>query len=136
MSLRYKLPPSPCTASSHAISVKAFRWRGVSEKITRSDHVTQNALAARNKPTVDSRCVQSFAIIKNTEHKNFFIGRFKLELEMDYPSETNLCTVVPSLHRHFLFDFFWGEGAAVRRLKQINLKRIIWTDKLSVKIDG
>ena len=34
--------PSPCTSSSHAISVKAFRWR------TRSDHVTRNALAARN----------------------------------------------------------------------------------------
>ena len=34
--------PSPCTASSHAILVKAFRWRN------RSDHVTRNALAARN----------------------------------------------------------------------------------------
>ena len=34
--------PSPCTASTHAISVKAFRWR------THSDHVTRNALAARN----------------------------------------------------------------------------------------
>ena len=34
--------PSPCSAFSHAISVKAFRWR------TRSDHVTRKALAARN----------------------------------------------------------------------------------------
>ena len=34
--------PSPCTASPHAISVKALRWR------TRSDHVTRNVLAARN----------------------------------------------------------------------------------------
>ena len=36
--------PSPCTAFSHAVSVKAsaFRWR------TRKDHVTRNALAARN----------------------------------------------------------------------------------------
>ena len=33
---------SPCTASTHTISVKAFRWR------TRSDHVTRNALAVRN----------------------------------------------------------------------------------------
>ena len=33
---------SPCTASSHAISVKVFWWR------TRMDHVTRNALAARN----------------------------------------------------------------------------------------
>ena len=34
--------PSPCSASSHAISVKAFQWR------TRSDHVTRKASAARN----------------------------------------------------------------------------------------
>ena len=34
--------PSPCTASFHAISVKVFWWR------TRMDHVTRNALAARN----------------------------------------------------------------------------------------
>ena len=36
-----------CTASSHAVSVKAFWWR-IREKNTRSDHVTRNALAARN----------------------------------------------------------------------------------------
>ena len=34
--------PSPCAASSHAVLVKAFRWR------TRSDHVIRNALATRN----------------------------------------------------------------------------------------
>ena len=45
-----------------------------------------------DKPTADGRSVQSFAIIKNTGHGNFFIGRFKLELEMDYLSETGLCT--------------------------------------------
>ena len=68
--------PIPCTASSHAISVKVFRWR------TRSDHVTRNALAARNNEvygqaaTANSRSVQSFAIIKNTGHGNFVIGPF------------------------------------------------------------
>ena len=68
--------PSPCTASSHAIPVKAFRWR------TRLDHVTRNALAARNNKaygqgkTADSGSVQSFATIKNTGHGNFVIGRF------------------------------------------------------------
>ena len=36
------LMPSLCTASSHTVSVKAFRWR------TRSDHVTRKALAAQN----------------------------------------------------------------------------------------
>ena len=34
--------PSPCRASSHAISVKVFWWR------TRMDHVTRDALAGRN----------------------------------------------------------------------------------------
>ena len=69
---------SPCTTSSHAISVKAFRWR------TGSDYVTRNALAALNnammrstdKATADSRSVESLAIIKNTGHGNFVIGRF------------------------------------------------------------
>ena len=64
--------PSPSTASFHAISVKAFRWR------TRSDHVTRKARIMRptDKVTADSRSVQSFAIIKNTGHGNFVIGRF------------------------------------------------------------
>ena len=68
--------PSPCTASSHAISVKAFRWR------TRLDHVTRNAFTERyNKAyeqdkTADSGSVQSFATIKYTGHGNFVIGRF------------------------------------------------------------
>ena len=34
--------PSPCTAPSQAVLVKAFRWR------TRSDHGTRKALATRN----------------------------------------------------------------------------------------
>ena len=64
--------PSLCTASSHAVSVKAFRWR------TRSDHVTRKARIMRptDKVTADSRSVQSFAIIKNTGHKILVIGRF------------------------------------------------------------
>ena len=49
-------------------------------------------------PTADSRSVQSFAIIKNTGHGNCFtLAVFTLELEMDYPSETSLCTVTRSL---------------------------------------
>ena len=51
-----------------------------------------------DKATADSRSVQSFAIIKNTGHGNCFtLAVFTLELEMDYPSETSLCTVTPSL---------------------------------------
>ena len=67
--------PSPCTESSHAISVKAFRWR------TRSDHVTRKAkphgiTRPTDKAKAGSRSVQSFAIIINTGHRNFVIGRF------------------------------------------------------------
>ena len=47
-----------------------------------------------DKATADSRSVQSFAIIKNTGHGNCFkLAVFTLELEMDYPSETSMCTV-------------------------------------------
>ena len=84
------------------------------------------------KPTVDSRSVQSFAIIKNTGHGIFSLAVFKLELEMDYPSETNLCTVAPSPTDTPSSIFSEGIG----RLYIGYLKRIIWTDKLSVKIDG
>ena len=46
-----------------------------------------------DKATAESRTVQSLAIIKNTGHGNFVLPVFTLELEMDYPSETSLCTV-------------------------------------------
>ena len=59
-----------------------------------------------DKATADSLSVQSFAIIKNTGHGNFVIGRFPLELEMDHPSETSLCTVAPSPQTPLLRFFF------------------------------
>ena len=45
---------------------------------------------------------------------------FTLELEMDYPSEINPCTVVPppTEGRHPFSDFFLAEGAAVHRLSE------------------
>ena len=49
-----------------------------------------------DKATADSRSVQSFAIIINTGHGNFVIGGFYTRLELDYLSETGLCTVAPS----------------------------------------
>ena len=57
-----------------------------------------------DKATADSRSVQSFAIIKNTGHV------FTLELEMDYPSETSLCTVAPSPQTPLLRFFSDGRG--------------------------
>ena len=75
-----------------------------------------------DKATADSRSVQSFAIIINTGHGNFVIGRFHTHgLEMDYPSETGLCTVptTPSPpHRQPFSDFFSGEWAALHRLSE------------------
>ena len=49
------------------------------------------------KATVGSHSVQSFAIFKNTLDKGILLlAVFKLEPEMDYPSETSQCTVAPS----------------------------------------
>ena len=60
-------------------------------------HQPRGIMRPTDKATVDSRSVQSFAIIKNTRHRNCFtLAVFTLELEMDYPSETSLCTVIPS----------------------------------------
>ena len=42
--------PSPCTATSQAFLVSAFQWRIQDDK-NPSDHVTRNALAARNNET-------------------------------------------------------------------------------------
>ena len=41
---------------------------------------------------------------------------FTLELEMDYPSETTLCTVASSPQTPLLRFFLSGEGATVHRL--------------------
>ena len=93
----------------------------------------RNALAARNNEAYgQANGRQSFAIIKNTGHGNFLLAVFKLELEMDYPSETGLWTVAPSPTDTSSSIFSEGMG----RLYIGYLKRIIWTDKLSVKVDG
>ena len=74
-----------------------------------------------DKATADSRTVQSLAIIKNTGHGNFVLAVFTLELEMDYPSETSLCTVAPSPQTPLLRFFSEGRG----RLYTGYLERII-----------
>ena len=117
--------PSPCTASSHAISVKAFRWHTWGKK-TRSDHVTRNALAVRNNEaynTDKSRqtvvLYSPFCIIKNTDpwHGNFVVGRFHTRArKWIIRLRPSLCTVAPSPTDTLFRFFFWGEGAAVHRL--------------------
>ena len=57
--------PSPCTAASHAISVKAFRWCTWEKKIART--VTRNALAARN-------AVYSRSLTHRHPFSDFFFG--------------------------------------------------------------
>ena len=76
-----------------------------------------------DKPTADSRSVQSFAIIslKTLDTGIFSSAVFKQELEMDYPSETNLCTVAPSPTDTPSSIFSEGRG----RLYTGYLKRII-----------
>ena len=112
--------PSPCTASSHAISVKAFRWR------TRSDHVTRNALAAWNNEAFEqgngrrSFCTVLRVSLKTLDTGILLSAVFTLELEIDYPSETSLCTVAPSPTDTPSPIFFWGEGAAVHRLSEMD----------------
>ena len=74
-----------------------------------------------DKATADSCTLQSLAIIKDTGHGNFVLAVFTLELEMDYPSETSLCTVAPSPQTPLLRFFSEGRG----RLYTGYLERII-----------
>ena len=88
---------------------------GVSEKKSRSDHVTRNALAARNNEAyMDKQETVLYSpslSLKTLDTGIFLLAVFKLELEMDYPSETGLCAVAPS-------SIFLRQGAAVYRLSE------------------
>ena len=88
--------PSPCTASSHAISGKAFRWQ------TRSDHVTRKALAARNNEAYGQGNGRHAVVpyspslsLKTLVTGILLLAVFTLKVEIDYPSEASLCTVAP-----------------------------------------
>ena len=109
--------PSSCTASSHAISVKAFRWR------TRSDHVTRNALAARNNAAYgQGQTVVPYSpslSLKTLDKGILLLAVFTLELEMDHPSETSLCTVAPSPQTPLLRNFLSGRGGCTGYLERI-----------------
>ena len=60
-----------------------------------------------DKATADSLSVQSFDIIKKTLDKGILLlAVINLELEMDYPSETGLCTVTASPSPHTPFPIF------------------------------
>ena len=96
--------PSPCSASSHAISVKAFQWR------TRSDHMTRKASAARNNAAYgegNGKTVVPYSPSLSLETLDtgiLLLALFTLDLEMDHPSETP--------HRHPFSDFFLRGGGS------------------------
>ena len=69
-----------------------------------------------DKATADSRSVQSFAIIKNAGHGLLLLAVFTLELEMDYPSETSLCTVPPPPSRQTAPCPIFSEGRGRERI--------------------
>ena len=106
--------PSPCSASSHAFSVNAFRWR-IWEN-TRTDHVTQNALATQNNEAYgQGNGRQSFCTVLRYQHwtREFcywpFHTRARNGLSVwDWPVHSRPLPPSPI--------FFWGEGAAVQSL--------------------
>ena len=109
---------SPCTASSHAVSGKAFRWR-IWEKKTRSDNVTRNAntLAARNNEAYgQGNGRQSFCSPSLLDTGILLSVVLTLEIELDYPLRLTLkCTVSRSPHRHPFSDFFLTEGGGCKQ---------------------
>ena len=79
---------------------RSTQFSGVSEKSTRSDHVTRNALAARdNEAYVQGNgnvvLYSPSLSLKTLDTGILLLAVFKPELEMDYPSETSLCPVAP-----------------------------------------
>ena len=88
-----------------------------------------------DKATADSLSVQSFAISKNSEHRNFVIGRFQTRARnglfvWDWPVHSR-----PLSHRQPFFDFFfWREGAAVHRLSETDNPSSNCPSKLTDKV--
>ena len=107
--------PRPCPAYYHAISViKAFQWELAQTTLPETQKLL-GIMRPTDKATADSCSAQSFAIIKNTGHENFVIGRFHTRARNGL---TSLCTVAPCPTDTPSPIFFWGEGAAVHRLSE------------------
>ena len=118
--------PCTCSASSHAVSIKTFQWR------TRSDHMTRKASAARNNAAYgqgNGKTVVPYSpslSLKTLDTEILLLTVFTLDLEMDHPSETSLCTVAPSPQTPLLRFFSEGRG----RLYTGYLERIILSSKV------
>ena len=88
--------------------------------------MTRNALAARNNEANNREGETVFLYspslsLKTLDTGILLLAVFTLELEMDYPSETSLCTVAPSPQTPLLRFFSEGRG----RLYTGYLERII-----------
>ena len=101
---------------SHAISVKAFQWR------THSDHMTRKASAARNNAAYgqgNGKTVVPYGPLLSLETLDtgiLLLTIFTLDLEMDHPSKTSLCTVAPSPQTPFLRFFSEGGGGCTQAI--------------------
>ena len=123
--------PRSCTASYHAISViKAFRWE-LAQTTWPETQKPRGIMRPTDKATAESRSVQSFAIIKNTGHENFVFGRFHTRARNGL---TGLCTVAPCPRDTPSPIFFWGEGAAVHRLSEMDNRSSNCPSKLMDKV--
>ena len=86
-----------------------------------------------DKATANSLSVQSFAIIKNTGHGNFVIGRFQTKARnrlsvWDWPVHSR-----PLPHRHPFSDFFL-RGGAVHRISETDNPSSNCPSKLTDKV--
>ena len=70
-----------------------------------------------DKATADNRSVLSFAIIKTLDTGILLLALFKLELEMDYPSEIACVQSPPPPQTPLLRLFLMGGGGCGLRLK-------------------
>ena len=136
--------PSPCSACSHAISVKAFRWRIWEKELARTTwpetHEPRGIMRPIDKATADSLSVQSFDIIKNTGHGNFVIGRNQTRARnglsvWDWPVYSHPLPPPPHtpLFRYFFWEA-WEEGAAVHRLSETDNTSSNCPSKLTDKV--
>ena len=67
-----------------------------------------------DKARADNLPVQSLAIIKNSEHRNFVIGRFQTRAR----NGLSACAQSNPPQRHPFSNFFLGEGAATHTLSE------------------
>ena len=123
-----------CELRLHAVTCRALHYV---EKQHRTNNEPQNRIKSRSRNLghqgilVGTRFLQSFATIKNTGHKNFVISRFHTRARNGL---TGLCTVAPCPRDTPSPIFFWGEGAAVHRLSEMDNRSSNCPSKLMDKV--